>query len=228
MPLTPVAHRSTPRRAVSSAATSLYAHHLFAARHLAELAHDIEQGHQGEANPDAVRRHRAYVMGAVFAAAAFLESSINELYNELQAAGNGLPRRLLAVQTPFWSAEASPAILHKYQLALLVADAEPFDERRSPFRDVDSLLALRDALMHGRRDRRVAPGRRQALERRLRTKFDENSFATEEAPVFPDRVLGTGCASWAVRVAERFSDDFCRRMAIPARSRSTLVSPPDE
>jgi hypothetical protein len=206
---------ASPRSAPGSA--SLYAHHLFAARHLAELARDIEEHTQGVANPDVIRRHRAYVTSAVFAAAAFLESSINELYDELRGAPNRLPRRLLAVQTPFWSAEAAPAILHKYQLALLVADAEPYDGRRSPYRDVDSLLALRDTLMHGRGDRRTALGRRKGIELRLRAKFGENPLAAEAAPFFPDRVLGTGCAAWAVRVAERFSNEFCRRMAIPER-----------
>jgi hypothetical protein len=202
-------------------AASLYRHHLYAARHLSDLACQLEQEHAGTADPAIVRRHRAYVIGSVLAATAFLESSINELYLEVQDHlmndGSGGRRRVLSVPAHFWSSVARPPILHKYQLALVVADAEPFDEGRSPFREVDGLVALRDALVHGRPEWRDQHGRRQNLERRLRAKFKLNALAGTEWSEFPDQLLGAGCASWAVRVAERFSDEFCHRMAIPAR-----------
>jgi hypothetical protein len=202
-------------------AASLYGHHLFAARHMAELACALEKENPGSAaDPDVLRRHRAYVIGTVLSSAAFLEASINELYLEVQdhtANGTSGGRRVLAVPAHFWSAVARPPILHKYQLALVVADAEPFDEARSPFRDADGLIALRDALVHGRPEWRDSHGRRQNLERRLRAKFPHNAFAIEGDPEFPDRMLGAGCAMWAVRIAEKFSDDFCQRMAIPSR-----------
>jgi hypothetical protein len=200
-------------------AASLYRHHLFAARHLSDLACQLEQEHVGENDPEVIRRHRAYVIGSVLAATAFLEASINELYLEVQdhLNGTGGRRRVLAVPAHFWSSVARPPILHKYQLALVVADAEPFDEGRSPFREADGLVALRDALVHGRPEWRDQHGRRQNLERRLRAKFKRNALASADSTEFPDQLLGAGCASWAVNVAERFSDEFCRRMAIPAR-----------
>ena len=138
-----------------------------------------------------------------------------EVQDHLENGGQG--RRVLAVPAHFWSQAAHPPILHKYQLALVVADAEPFDESRSPFRDADGLVALRDALVHGRPEWRDAHGRRQNLERRLRAKFPHNPLASEADAEFLDRLLGGGCASWAVKVAEKFSNDFCQRMAIPAR-----------
>lgn len=200
---------------------TLYRHHLYAARHMADLACEIEKEHVGTTDAEIIRRHRAYVIAAVLAAAAFLEASINELYLEVQDhLVNGNPanrRRVLAVPAHFWSEVARPPILHKYQLALVVADAEPFDEGRSPFREVDGLVALRDALVHGRHEWRDSHGRRQNLERRLRAKFPHNALAKEGDPEFPDQLLGAGCAMWAVRVAEKFSNDFCQRMAIPTR-----------
>jgi hypothetical protein len=208
--------------ATEQVAAGLYRHLLFTARHMSELACELEKEHAGAAaDADVIRRHRAYVIGTVFSAAAFLEASINELYLEVQehtANGGGMgQRRVLAVPAHFWSAVARPPILHKYQLALVVADAEPFDERRSPFREADGLIAVRDALVHGRPEWRDAHGRRQNLERRLRGKFPHNPFSIEGDPEFPDRMLGAGCAMWAVRVAEKFSDDFCHRMSIPSR-----------
>lgn len=200
---------------------TLYRHHLYAARHMADLACEIEKENVGTADAEVIRRHRAYVIAAILSAAAFLEASINELYLEVQDhLANGNPanrRRVLAVPAHFWSEVARPPILHKYQLALVVADAEPFDEGRSPFREVDGLVALRDALVHGRHEWRDSHGRRQNLERRLRAKFPHNALAKEGDPEFPDQLLGAGCAMWAVRVAEKFSNEFCHRMAIPTR-----------
>ena len=204
-------------------AASLYAHHLFAARHMAELACELEKEHAGAGIDADIRgRHRTYVIGGVLLATAFLEASINELYLEVQGhivngSGGGGRQRVLAVPAHFWSSVGKPPVLHKYQLALVVADAEPFDEARSPFREADGLVALRDALVHGRPEWRDSHGRRQNLERRLRGKFPHNAFAIEGDPEFPDRMLGAGCAMWAVRVAEKFSDDFCHRMGIPSR-----------
>jgi hypothetical protein len=204
---------------------SLYRHHLFSARHLADLACALEKEEVGTTDPDIIRKHRAYVIGSVLSAAAFLESSINELYLEVQDhVANGNPenqRRVLAVPAHFWSPVARPPVLHKYQLALVVADAEPFDEGRSPFREADGLIALRDALVHSRPEWRDSHGRRQNLERRLRGKFPRNPLAREDDPEFPDQILSAGCALWAVRIAEKFSNDFCSRMAIPARGVSS-------
>lgn len=202
-------------------AASLYRDHLFAARHMADLACELEKEQPATSDVDVLKRHRAYVTSAVLSAAAYLEASINELYLEVQdhlAAGNTPgQQRVLAVPAHFWSPVARPPILHKYQLALVVADAEPFDEGRSPFRDADGLVALRDALVHGRQEWRDSHGRRQNLERRLRGKFPTSGMAHEHLPEFPDRLLGAGCAMWAVKVAEKFNKDFCHRMAIPSR-----------
>jgi hypothetical protein len=216
----PAEPQDTGESSAIQVASSLYRHHLFAARHMADLACEIESQFSGTSDADLIRKHRAYVIGAVLASAAFLEASINELYLEVQdrlVENGGQGRRVLAVPAHFWSQAAHPPILHKYQLALVVADAEPFDESRSPFRDADGLVALRDALVHGRPEWRDAHGRRQNLERRLRAKFPHNPLASEADAEFPDRLLGAGCAAWAVRVAEKFSNDFCHRMAIPAR-----------
>jgi hypothetical protein len=208
------------------AVASLYRHHLFAARHLSELACQLEDDNRGTNDRDVVERHRAYVIGSVLAATAFLEASINELYLEVQEhLTNGTTGgRVLSVPAHFWSPVARPPILHKYQLALVVADAEPFDEGRSPFRDADALVALRDALVHGRMEWRDQHGRRQNLERRLRAKFKHNSLSRGDGAEFPDQLLGAGCAGWAVKVAEQFSEEFCKRMAIPARGVGPLDS----
>jgi hypothetical protein len=197
---------------------SLYRNHIFAAQHFSESARDLEDRGAGEIGQDGVWRHRAYVTAAILSAAAFLEASINELYFELEDAGHPewprIPRRALALLRP--DIEHSP-VLHKYQVVLLLADAERFNESRPPFRDADTLLKLREALVHFKSDGDDRRGKYQKLEQRLRAKFPPNPLASQAADWFPDLCLGAGCAEWAVRAASEFSDAFCSRMSIPSR-----------
>lgn len=166
-------------------------------------------------------RHRSYVTGAILSAASFLEASINELYRELHGARaserSRLPRGMSSVLGRFWSHTEHDSALQRYQLVLTVADAERFDERREPFHDADSLIRLRDALLYTRPERGDRRRRLRALEQRLKTKFEPNHLAAADAYWFPDLCLSTACAAWAVQAAEAFSQEFCRRMALPSR-----------
>jgi hypothetical protein len=118
-----------------------------------------------------------------------------------------------------WPEVAGSPILHKYQVALSLADADSYDESKPPFLDADSLLRLRDALLSGTAGWDDKRGKHQTLEKRLRTKFPPNALASAKAPWFPDRSLGAGCAMWAVKTVQVFSDDFSHRMGIPTRAR---------
>jgi len=194
--------------------------HIVSAHLFAESVQMIEGRDGAEIKPDDKLRHRAHVTAAVLASAAFLEASINELYLELQKLSHtGQPklRRELAMLPRVWPQIVGAPVLHKYQLALSVADGDQYDESRSPFVDADSLIHLRDALLSYRPDWEDRRGRHRTLEKRLQTKFPPNTLARAQAPWFPDRCLGAGCAKWAVRTVQLFSDDFCHRMAIPAR-----------
>lgn len=194
--------------------------HIVSAHHFAESAQELEAGDDRETTPDEKLQHRAHVTAAVLAAAAFLEASINELYLELQKLSqSGQPqlRRELAMLPRVWPQIVGAPVLHKYQLALSVADGDQYNESRAPFVDADSLIHLRDALLSYRPDWEDRRGKHRTLEKRLQTKFLPNALASEDAPWFPDKCLGAGCAKWAVRSVELFSDDFAHRMAIPSR-----------
>ena len=199
----------------------LYRQHLLAARQFAANARVLE--HRG---PDRVAqagtdRHRAYVTAAILASVAFLEASINELYFDLQEIepSNGTQplNGLLARLPDVWPAAERSPILHRYQLALALADAERFDQSKPPYADAESLIQLRDALVHQQPDHDDGRARLRRLERRLRQRFAPNALAKPESPWFPHLCLGSGCADWAVQTAEAFSDAFCQRMSIPAR-----------
>ncbi|HEY7568401.1 MAG TPA: hypothetical protein VH762_12560 [Gemmatimonadaceae bacterium] len=205
---------------------SFYRHLIGSARFFAQRARAAEDRatkhtEVGAAATGDLVRHRSYVSGAILSAAAFLEASVNELYLELNGLKSSertrLPRRVLAVLGRFWSDIERAPVLHRYQVVLMVADAERFDERRAPFQDADSLMKLRDALVHFRPERPESRRRLRTLEQRLRTRFEPNPLALADSDWFPDLCLSAACAEWAVQAADAFTEDFCKRMALPAR-----------
>lgn len=201
----------------------IYPQHIYSAHLFAERARALEGQNPRDVSHEDRWRHRAYVTGTVLTAAAFLEASINELYLELQNLGQSgsprLPARELALLSRVWPEVAGSPILHKYQVALSLSDADSYDESKPPYIDADSLLRLRDALLNCTPEWEDKRGKQQSLERRLRMKFAANALALPKAPWFPDRCLSAGCAMWAVNTVQAFSDDFCHRMGIPARAR---------
>jgi hypothetical protein len=220
---TTAAQRIAEGEAVIGGRDRLYRQHIFSAHHFSELAHVLEGRGSEDLSAEEKWRHRAYVIGAAFSASSFLEASINELYLELQNLSQSghprLPPRELGLLLRVWPDVVGSPVLHKYQVALSISDADNYDESRPPYIDADSLLRLRDGLLSCTPDWDDSRGKHRTLEKRLRTKFPPSSLAPASAPWFPDRCLGAGCAKWAVRTAQAFSDDFCRRMGIPARAR---------
>ena len=196
--------------------------HLLAAGYFVAMARRIESRGAAAVGPEGMTRHRACVTGAIVSSVAFLESSINELYLEFERAGDDgspIPTRAHTQLETLWpSAEGAPLTL-RYQVALQAVDAERFNERRSTYKNVERLLELRDALVHHQPERHDERQRHQRLQRRLRKCFAPNTLLPPRARWFPDLCLGSGCAAWALRSAGAFSDEFCRRMAIPSRVR---------
>lgn len=172
--------------------------------------------------PEGIANHRACVTGAIVSSVAFLESSINELYIEFQRAsddGTRIPTRAHTQLERLWPSAEGASLMLRYQVALQSVDAERFNERRSTYKNVERLLELRDALVHHQPERHDERQRHQSLQRRLRTCFSPNTLLGPRARWFPDLCLGAGCATWALRSVEAFSDEFSGRMGIPSRVR---------
>jgi hypothetical protein len=198
--------------------------HLLAATYFVAMAKRIESRGAAAVGAEGMTRHRASVTGAIVSSVAFLESSINELYLEFQRAGDdgsAIPTRAHTQLETLWpKADGAPLML-RYQVALQSVDAERFNERRSTYKNVERLLELRGALVHHQPERHDERQRHQSLQRRLRSCFSPNTLLGPRARWFPDLCLGAGCATWALRSAEAFSNEFCIRMGIPSRVRPT-------
>ena len=195
-------------------------HHIISAHNFAEGAAKIEQEELGDIPPEEKWKYRANITAAVLSSAAFLEASINELYLELQKVTHSEDSHLrheLALLVNAWPQIVRSPVLQKYQIALSVTDADPYNEDVTPFAEADCLVRLRSALLSYGANWEDSQGRQQELEARLKDAFPPSPLVSASRPWFPDRCLSAGCAKWAVRVVQIFTNDFYKRMALPGR-----------
>lgn len=187
--------------------------------------HDIPAGVQ--------LRHEAFILNSVLSSFAFLESTINELYadaaDEAYPFADATHEELLRLIREKWTNEKNfdrAPVLTKYQKILEITGKPLFDVGDQAFDNVRDLIEIRNHLMHYRREWVVLGGSRAQeagqetagakFERRLRRKFATNPLAAVNLPFFPDKCLGHGCAEWAVINSLIFTDEFFRRLGLPA------------
>lgn len=212
-------------------------YHIRTAACFARQSAAIEREHSGKTwatiyDSGLFAEHRACVTGAIFAAVAFLEATINELFADTLDAGAAGPvtdlhpevRAKMASLWQFESVRRRGGTLEKFQAALSLAGDPKFDKGSPPYQEVADLIVLRNELIHyepewivgGEQDQE----RLDKVSQRLRAKnFPLNLLVPEESqnPFYPDKCLGHGCAAWAVGCSVAFADQFCTRMGIPSR-----------
>lgn len=108
---------------------------------------------------------------------------------------------------------SSYPILEKYEIALELNGKPPPCKGRWPYQDAKCLVELRNALIHFEPETIVsrATGEEAEIhkfEKRLRGKFTENPLTGAGNPFYPDKLLGAGCANWAVQSAVAYTDHF--------------------
>lgn len=202
---------------------------------LSRLAFAIEQEYlRGEpVQPDAQLRHEAFTLNAVLSSVSFLETTINELHadstDEEYSAFDEKHEALLRTIGREWhnprNFDRAP-MLTKYQTILAIAGQHGFEDGDVAFANVRTLTEIRNYLLHYTREwvvihSRQDPGREpestsEHFERILYRKFAANPLAGKNVPFFPDRCLGHGCAEWAIMNCIIFTDEFFRRLGLPA------------
>ncbi len=211
-----------------SATLTLKQKHRFSTQHLraaALFASDADQHETATTEsepPDEshLTRHRACVTATILSAAAFLESSINELYKSVIDGEQNFSQLPTELFKEVWEVAdgAKFPILKKYQTALAMAGKKCFAKGDQHYQDAESLIKLRDILMHFKPEWNDEGGNHQKLEQRLSNKFPLNRYFGQQDLWFPHQCLGAGCALWSVDTARGFSDKFCSRLGIDQRS----------
>jgi hypothetical protein len=202
---------------------------------LCRLGFSIEQEYrEATAIPaDLQLRHEAFILNSVLSTVSFLESTINELYADVaDEAYNFSDEKhdaLFRMIAERWKNEKNfdrAPVLARYQKILAIAGKPPFDEGDQAFSNVRDLIEIRNHLMHYKREWVVIGEKEKRgagedttgakFEKNLRRKFAANPLAPKNLPFFPDQCLGHGCAEWAVVNSLIFTDEFFRRLDLPA------------
>jgi hypothetical protein len=177
--------------------------------------------------------HEVFILNSILSSVAFLESTINELYAD--AADDAYfftdKKNEVLLQTigEKWRNEKNfdrAPLVNKYLKILMIADKPGFDDNNTVFSDIRSLIEIRNSLMHYKREWIVVQKGEisldfeethgEKLERMLRNKFPGNPLAQKNRPFFPDTCFGHGCAEWAVGNSLAFTDEFFRKLELPA------------
>lgn len=198
------------------------------------LAYRIEAEYMaaGAVPADERLRHEAFVLNAIFSSVAFLEATINELWSD--AADNAYcyadehNEALLKAIGEKWNNEnyfdRTPLPL-KYQKVLEIGNLPLFFEDDPDFTGIKEIIAIRNYLMHYRREWIAIPTghgagagagpHAEAFGHLLAGRFAESPLAAKNLPFFPDRCLGHGCAEWAVTTSLAFTDRFFAPLGLP-------------
>lgn len=113
------------------------------------------------------------------------------------------------------------SILEKYLVALDLADRPSLDKGQEAFQNVNSLIRLRNALIHYEPESvliystsTISQKDQHKLEQDLKGNFKENPLTGKGNPFYPDKCLGHGCAEWGVISCLSFSDEFFSKLGI--------------
>jgi len=202
---------------------------------LCQLAFAIEQEYREaqEIPPDLQLRHEVFVLNSVLSSVSFLESTINELYadvaDEAYYFADEKHEALFRLIGEKWKNEKNfdrAPLLTKYQKILTIAGMPSFYEGDPAFANLIILIEIRNHLMHYTREWVVIGNggtkgageetQEKKFEKNLRQKFATNPLAPKNRPFFPGKCLGHGCAEWAVVNSLIFTDEFFRRLELPA------------
>ena len=187
----------------------------------------------GKISADQRLRHEAFVLNAVFSSVAFLEATINELWSDAADDAYCFPdektEALLRAIGEKWNNEnyfdRTPLPL-KYQKVLEIGGLPIFPENDPDFLGIKEIIAIRNYLMHYRREWIPLPTGHESVEdagqhmepfgHQLAGRFAPSPFAAANLPFFPDRCLGHGCAQWAVKTSLAFTDRFFDVLGLPS------------
>jgi hypothetical protein len=185
------------------------------------MAARMESVHEGRSTFN--MEHRSYVLVGIQAAVAFLEAMINELFQDAAdghgLAGDGylapLDRETVLKMAEYWEeTDGRRYVLTKYNKLLEFAGLESIPRESDGYRDVESLVVLRNSITHYRSED-VAADVEHDLTARLQDKFSPNVLMTGSGnPWWPDHCLGFGCAAWSRALVSEYADLVVNRVGV--------------
>jgi hypothetical protein len=201
--------------------------HLDSAIHFASACAEIEKAESDMDWPQPRwNEARSNALAAVLLAAASLESSINEFYQQAidkdKKALKSLHENQMKLLAEIWPEIERLSPLRKYQIALVAVGHNRMKKSQEPYRSVDGLMRLRNALLHFKPEWDDDLNIHKSLEEHLSQLFPISALAGRakgRMVWFPNKCLGAGCAGWAIESSIKFVREFVEILGIRERLR---------
>jgi len=194
--------------------TNLAVHHLMAAADSARRVAALETAHAGQPFGEFFNEIMWNVCGSVLFAVAAVEADVNEIF--IDACVN-FPSQDSDVINEVWRLLEMKTIIEKYDTALFLKTKRHLKKGDSIYQDADSLIRMRNLLVHFKPEWSHEKREHAKIERRLTGKFKLSPFLSQDAEFFPKRCMSHGCADWAVRTAFEFRQAFSIEAGIENR-----------
>jgi len=187
---------------------------LAAAGQMTMAAAEIEQAHDVTGPSRFDLAQRGHLLGAVLCAVGFLESMVNELFQDAfdkrpppdgqNTSPTGSTQTMMA---EYWrTTHGRGRALDKYQALLRFSGKPELNEGARPYQDANLVVQLRNAIAHYRPED-LSSDQPAQLEKRLKGRFPDNRLlAGSGNPWWPDVCLGAGCAQWAMTSVVALAD----------------------
>ncbi|SRR6266581_2088980 len=187
--------------------------HLFSAASFSRATAAIEGENSGQSFGQFWEHILAYATAAVLTSVAALEAYANELFVDPPKI---FPDLRVEVMACLWELYEQKRPLEKFELALLLKQADPFDRGAAPYQDVAALIKLRNALTHFKPEWENEQVEHAKVSAVLAGRFDPSPFLGPTEPLFPKRWATHGCTVWAVRSVVKFINEFDQRAGLPS------------
>jgi hypothetical protein len=192
---------------------------LICAKESSKIEDHYRKENTWEMNAPFHQEEQAYACGAIISSIAYLESLINEFFNDCHYNIDHIkplgPKTIQFLDTQNKKGfkckrkdRKQSKIFCKYQTAYSIIKNKGIDTEQGLCQNLFDLIRLRNELVHYTPEFQFEEGDPYSLNH-LQGRFSENIFMINTGnPFFPWKCLGSGCAKWAVETSIDFTDFF--------------------
>jgi len=185
--------------------------HLLTAVIFSRQLREIESTHKGEDFGNFWDEIFAAASGVVFASVASLESYVNELFVDHEIVFQEIRTEIMK---KLWELYERKSILEKYELALLIKNAEAFNHGHTLYQDVKAIIKLRNGLVHFKPEWFSKQKEHDKISKTLNGKATLSPFFSKTEPLFPRGWASYGTTKWIIKSVLNFILEFERRTNI--------------
>ena len=158
-------------------------------------------------------------IASIMCCSSSLEAYANELFFDR---GTVFPKFSTPLLDNLWETYERKTTLEKFEFALLLSEKPSIDKGSTPYRDVQIVVELRNALVHFKPEWDTQADRHLKLSKKLENKFDPSPFLNDKL-IFPRRWATHGCTSWGVHSCLKFAAEFERLSNLPPKYHQSIV-----